>query len=682
MKRLLAVLITLSLCALGHLCLVGQTQDRSRSPKPIEAQNPKELPLSESDEPFHVAEDLNTVKIEDTFSLCKTVPPTEETIEASKKTVEAYRAAREGKQETDDPAQNLGTQTITIQVWFHVINNGAGIRNGNVPQSWIDAQMKVLNSAFSGMDPVGTGVNTPFRFSLAGVTRTTNSRWYRMTNGSDEEREAKTELRIGGSGILNIYTANVRGAGGWGTLPSVYDEDPTMDGVVCLFTMLPGGSYTHYNQGDVATHEVGHWLGLFHTFEGGCSRRGDSVDDTPAESSDASGCPSGRDTCRSSGWDPIHNFMDYSDDECRYEFTQGQAERMIALARTYRGLEGTPPSPITTNQRVGRKVMRNADGRMEVFMIGSDHALRHKWQVAVNGGWSDWESLGGNLVSEPVVGMNADGRLEVFAIAAHRALVHKWQVAPNGGWSDWHSLDGPVYGNPAVGRNLDGRLEVFALWGDGSIWHKFQWAPNSGWSAWAALSGPLTSDPVVVANADGRLEVFATAADSALWHTWQLAPNSGWSQWQSLGGIVTSNPAVAMNADGRLEVFVRGSDYALHHKYQFAPNSGWSDWSRLGGYLTSSPIVGANLDGRLELFVRGSDYALHHKYQIAPNGGWSGWESLGGYLTSTPAFGKHADGRLEVFVRGSDYALHHKFQWAPNSGWSEWASLGGYLEIF
>ena len=225
---------------------------------------------------------------------------------------------------------------VNVQVWWHVIRKGTGISNGDIPQSQIDAQIAVMNNSYSGATG---GFNTSFRFVLAGVTRTTNTTWFNACPNSSAESQMKNALRVGNATTLNIYSAGACGYLGWATFPWSYAGNPKNDGMVILYSSVPGGTAAPYNLGDTATHEVGHWLGLYHTFQGGCNGNGDYVSDTPAEKSAAFGCPTGRDSCRTkAGLDPIENFMDYTDDYCMYKFSGGQSTRMSSLSSQYRGL--------------------------------------------------------------------------------------------------------------------------------------------------------------------------------------------------------------------------------------------------------------------------------------------------------------------------------------------------------
>ncbi len=210
-----------------------------------------------------------------------------------------------------------------VPIVFHVMMNDSGTL-GDVSNSQIEAQVRVLNDSYAAC-----GVT----FTLADIQRHRDDECYHMSN----ERACKTRHGVDPYHNLNLYVADLGGGLlGWATFPWNLDKDPEMDGVVILNGTLPGGNVFAYNEGDTGTHEVGHWVGLYHTFQGGCSLRNDYVRDTPAEGTATSGCPNSKDTCRAPGVDPIHNFMDYSVDSCMDEFTPGQCTRMNDMLQTYR----------------------------------------------------------------------------------------------------------------------------------------------------------------------------------------------------------------------------------------------------------------------------------------------------------------------------------------------------------
>jgi Pregnancy-associated plasma protein-A len=235
-----------------------------------------------------------------------------------------------GEVHADLPASAKGkagrTFKATVPVYFHVVTDGA---IGNLTSAQIADQIGVLNLTFGGGEG---GADTGFAFELAGVTRSDNAKWFYSGSGG-AEHDMKRTLRRGGANALNLYSTTAGAYLGWAYLPSILTSrsQAYLDGVVVDWESMLGTSDTYegrFDQGETATHEVGHWLNLEHTFYKGCTETGDFVADTPPEKTPTSGCPEGKDTCKAPGLDPIHNYMDYSFDSCYTEFTPGQAQRM------------------------------------------------------------------------------------------------------------------------------------------------------------------------------------------------------------------------------------------------------------------------------------------------------------------------------------------------------------------
>jgi len=230
------------------------------------------------------------------------------------------------KAEIADSAAGRGA---SIPVHVHVMLSKSG--EGDVSRLQIDQQIAVLNRQFGGHES-SEAANTRFTFTLAGVQRYYNDKWH--TDKDSLRYRART--RVGGPETLNIWLVDFS-ALGIATFPFQYDAQPKTDGIRVHFDSLPGGSLKNYNLGGTATHEIGHWLGLFHTFDGGCSRSNDGVGDTPAQKYPTSGCPDEQDSCTERrGVDPIHNYMDYSFDRCYNQFTPGQSMRMAEMWTAYR----------------------------------------------------------------------------------------------------------------------------------------------------------------------------------------------------------------------------------------------------------------------------------------------------------------------------------------------------------
>ncbi len=344
---------------------------------------------------------------------------------------------------------------VTIPVAVHVVMHDDGY--ADVPDSYINAQMQVLNQAYNG---------TGFGFTLASIDRTYNTRWSTHRYGTNNERKMKQALAIDPATTFNLYFCDVGGGLlGYATFPDMYPEDSYMHGVVCLWGTVPGGWADPYNEGDTATHEVGHYLGLYHTFQGGCPLPNDYCDDTPPEASPAYGCPEGRDSCSGGGEDPIHNYMDYSDDYCMYEFTGDQTTRMnqqMALYRPtmYGGTSTGPTADFTGSPTSG-------DIQLTVQFTDSSTGSPTSWSWTFGDG-------GASTAQNPSYTYVAAGTYTVSLTVSNAdgsdTLTRNGYITATepGGGGDMHVAD-MVVGRKSAGPNRNGTCTVTMVDDGGAV---------------------------------------------------------------------------------------------------------------------------------------------------------------------------------------------------------------------
>ncbi len=239
------------------------------------------------------------------------------------------------------------TCTYEIPVVFHVIQSTSGA--GFLSAATIQEQIDVLNEDFLALPgSLGApGTNSSIRFRLAttapdgsattGITYSTNNSWF-QDSGAYWNTLAWDTNRY-----MNVYTNAVPCCFGYvADFPSNGIVGQARDRIVLWWEAVgrqPTAGWP-LNRGRTATHEAGHYLGLYHTFCGGCGSAtdcygtGDLICDTNREQSSTSGCPGSKSSCASA--DPIHNYMDYTDDPCLWEFTPEQVNRMRCTLENWR----------------------------------------------------------------------------------------------------------------------------------------------------------------------------------------------------------------------------------------------------------------------------------------------------------------------------------------------------------
>lgn len=244
-------------------------------------------------------------------------------------------------------------RTIIVKVHWHIIQSLTD-KTKQAAHDSIIKTIAVLNADFS---------TSSFEFELLNIVYTPQP----LISSLEALAQLKSGLRIGSATTLNVYSGILPSTIlGHATFPQDYSTEPLNDGVSVttgslassLFANMLGRTLTHEVNTSIGLFntKVGHWLGLYHTFNDGCAFPNDFVADTRPQAQETIGCPINIKTCSRDDFDTLdkvrydeinalkpfdmtENFMDYTDDVCMKSFTKGQIERMNVLWAVREGFE-------------------------------------------------------------------------------------------------------------------------------------------------------------------------------------------------------------------------------------------------------------------------------------------------------------------------------------------------------
>ena len=602
-----------------------------------------------------------------------------------------------------------------IPVVVHVVWNTT---TQNISDAQIATQIDVLNRDFRRTNPDVSSTPAAFlpltadarvEFILATVdpngAPSTGINRRQTTVASFGSNDAVKSQATGGADAwpanqyLNMWVCQLGGGLlGYAQFPG---GPAATDGVVVLHSAFGtmGTAAPPFHLGRTATHEIGHWLNLNHIWgdDGtGCSGT-DNVADTPNQGGPRTGTPTFPQVSCSNGpnGDMFMNYMDYVDDPAMFMFTAGQVERIQACLDGPRISIGTTADAGLSRQSSSPVVAWGAN-RLDVFVLGTDRALYHKWWNGSAWGPSltGYEYMDGICTSSPQVVAWGSNRLDVFVIGTDSQLYHKWWNGSAWGPSltGYEAMGGVCVGDPRIVSWGPNRLDVFVLGTDRALYHK--WWNGSSWgpsvTGYEYMGGVCVGQPEVVAWGPNRLDVFVIGTDRALYHKWWDGSSWGPSVtgYERLGGVCMSAPRAVAWGPNRLDIFVIGTDGALYHKWW--DGSAWgpslTGFERMGGICVGEPEVVTWGPNRLDVFVIGTDSALYHKWWNGSAWGPSltGYEAMGGVCTSRPRVTAWGPNRLDVFVTGSNSALYHK--WWNGSAWGPsltgYEAMGGIISSF